>query len=337
MAELREIRRDLGRLQSGEAHPPYELTENSTGTENPATTLGAQQEGSKATQAEGLPGEVDHFMGRQDDLVELIRRVDSHNPKSPVIAAHVLDGMPGVGKTAFVIHAAHALVGRYPDGAMFVDLLGYSGWDPLSISQALTELLTQAGVPRSEIPGEIGPKQLLWQRVMRRRRSLIVLDNARGAEQVEPLLPEAPGCLVLITSRSKLYEINATPLHLQVLTIDHARSLFVAVAGIARHQDPRDVDRIVAACDCLPLAIRLLASRVRHGDPIEEIGNDVEQLPTERRIQGVFRLSYESLTEKTRQAFRLLGIYRVATSPPRLWRRSPICLRSMHATCYAVW
>jgi tetratricopeptide (TPR) repeat protein len=282
VVELREIRSDLRRLQLG--------------------PLEAERFG-------GLPGEVDHFTGRREALETLISRVDSQDPASPVVATHVFDGMPGVGKTAFVIHAAHVLADRYPDGAMFVDLLGYTDHKPLSTSQALTELLAQAGLPRTEIPGDSGPQRALWQRLMRPRRSLVVLDNALDADQVTPLLPEAPGCLTLITSRSKLYEINATPLHLQVLTADDARNLFVAVAGPDRCRDPAEVDRIVAACDRLPLAIRLLAGRIRHGDPIEEIADDVEQLPVERRIQGVFQLSYESLDAELRRAFGLLGVH----------------------------
>jgi tetratricopeptide (TPR) repeat protein len=257
----------------------------------------------------GLPGEVEQFIGRQGPLEELLRRVGAHDPAGSVAAVYTIDGMPGVGKTAFVIHAAHALAGRYPDGAIFLDLLGFTGLTPLSVSQALDELLAQARVPRTQIPDEDGPKQTLWQRRMRGRRTLIVLDNARNADQVEPLLPAAPGCLVLITARSKLYDLNATPLPLAVLTTEEARDLLTAVAGADRCHNWAAADRIVTACHRLPLAIRLMAGRVRHGDPIGEVADDVEALPAEEKIRGVFDLSYDSLDEELRAAVRMLGVY----------------------------
>ena len=257
----------------------------------------------------GLPGEVDHFTGRQGPVEDLLRRVEAHDPAGSVAAVYVVDGMPGVGKTAFAIHVAHALAGRYPDGAIFVDLLGYSGPKPLSAAQALDELLAQAGVQRAQIPGEDGPKQALWQRLMRGRRALIVLDNARDAEQVEPLLPHSAGSLVLITARSKLYELDAAPLPLPVLDVEEARGLFVAVAGGDRCRSEAAVEQIVAGCHRLPLALRLMAGRVRHGDPIEEIADDVTGLPEEKKIRGVFDLSYNGLDAELQRAVRLLGVY----------------------------
>jgi len=252
---------------------------------------------------------VEHFTGRRGAVEELLARVEAHDRGGLVASAYVIDGMPGVGKTAFVIHAAHVLADRYSDGAMFVDLLGFTGLRPLSVTQALDELLAQAGVFRARIPGEDGPKQALWRRVMRERRALIVLDNARDAGQVEPLLPQAAGCLVLVTARSKLYDLDATPLPLAVLTAAEARSLFTAVAGAERCRDGAAVDRIVAGCHRLPLAVRLMAGRVRHGDPIEEVAADVEELSAERKIRGVFDLSYASLDADLQRAVRLLGVY----------------------------
>jgi tetratricopeptide (TPR) repeat protein len=257
----------------------------------------------------GVPGEVEHFTGRQGPLEDLRRRVDAHDPAGSVAAVYVVDGMPGLGKTAFVIHAAHHLAGRYPDGAIFVDLLGFSGLASLSVSQGLDELLAQAGVPRAQIPGEEGPKQALWRRLMRGRRALIVLDNARNAGQVEPLLPNSPRCLVLITARSKLYDLDATPLPLPVLTADEARSLFMAVAGADRCRDEEALAQIVAGCHWLPLAIRLMASRVRHGDPIADVADDVTALAEEKKIRGVFDLSYNGLDADLQRAVRLLGVY----------------------------
>ncbi|HEU5158131.1 MAG TPA: tetratricopeptide repeat protein [Streptosporangiaceae bacterium] len=242
-------------------------------------------------------------------MKELLSRVETHDPAGSVAAVYVIDGMPGVGKTAFVIHAAHCLAGRYPGGAIFVDLLGFTGSAPLSVSQALEELLAQAGVPRVQVPGEDGPKQALWRRLMRSRRVLIVLDNARDAKQVEPLLPQSPQCLVLITARTKLYELDADPVSLPVLTDQEARRLFVAVAGAQHCRDDEALEHIVAGCHRLPLAIRLMAGRVRHGDPIAEVADDIAALPEETKIRGVFDLSYNSLDADLQRAVRLLGVY----------------------------
>ncbi len=80
----------------------------------------------------GLPGEVTHFTGRDGPMAELRARLDEQAPQATVVTVYAIDGMAGIGKTAFARHAARELAQRYPDGAIWVDLYGHTpGMTPL--------------------------------------------------------------------------------------------------------------------------------------------------------------------------------------------------------------
>ncbi len=113
--------------------------------------------------------------------------------------------MGGVGKTGLAVHWAHRVAGRFADGQLYVDLRGYAeDAEPLAPRQVVDRFLRALGVPGSRIPDDIDERAGLLRSVLSRRRVLLVLDNARDAGQVRPLLPGSPGCAVMVTSRDGL-------------------------------------------------------------------------------------------------------------------------------------
>jgi hypothetical protein len=213
-----------------------------------------------------LPADVTGFVGRQDELQRLLDAADG-----PVraVAIHAVDGMAGVGKTAFAVHAAHALAARFPDGRLFVELRahkpGQARVDPVA---ALATLLQADGIAAQQIPAGLDARAGLWRDRMAAKRVLLVLDDAADTAHVAPLLPGAPGCLVLITSRRKLTTLpEAAFLSLDILPPEQARELFAARAGARAGGDPATVERITRLCGYLPLAITLTAARL-HTHPL---------------------------------------------------------------------
>ena len=267
----------------------------------------------------GLPGQVTHFTGRDGPMAELRTRITEQAPQGTVVSIYAIDGMAGVGKTAFARDAAQKLTKRYPDGAIWVDLYGHTpGMQPREPSGALEQMLLQLGVPPEAIKADLAERQDQCRHHIHGLRMLIVLDNARTSDQVLPLLPEAPGCLVLITSRRKLTGLtDAYPLSLDVLGWDEAERLFVKLVGEHRCADRDAVRQILSACGRLPLAIRLIAGRLRHhrGELLADIAADVadqtaalDALVAEHlSVRAAFEWSYRLLTEEQRRAFHLLG------------------------------
>ncbi|MGH3835304.1 MAG: tetratricopeptide repeat protein [Pseudonocardiaceae bacterium] len=267
----------------------------------------------------GLPGEITHFTGRDGPMAELRTRIAEQAPQGTVVSIYAIDGMAGVGKTAFARHAAQELAERYPDGAIWVDLYGHTpGMAPRQPFGALEQMLLQLGVPPQAIKADLAERQDQWRHHIHSQRMLIVLDNARTSDQVLPLLPEAPGCLVLITSRRKLTSLtDAYPLSLDVLGWDEAERLFIKLVGEQRCEDRDAVRQILAACGRLPLAIRLIAGRLRHhrGELLADVAADFADqtaaldafVAEHLSVRAAFEWSYQLLTDEQRRAFRLLG------------------------------
>jgi tetratricopeptide (TPR) repeat protein/transcriptional regulator with XRE-family HTH domain len=267
----------------------------------------------------GLPGEITHFTGRDRPMAELRARITEQAPQCTVVTIYAIDGMAGVGKTAFARHAAQEFAKNYPDGAIWVDLYGHTpGMAPREPSGALEQMLLQLGVPPEAIKVGLAERQDQWRHYIHGRRMLIVLDNALTSDQVMPLLPEAPDCLVLITSRRKLTSLtDAYPLSLDVLEWDEAEQLLIKLLGEQRCQDRDAVRQILTACGRLPLAIRLIAGRLRHhrDEPLAEVAADLsdqtaalDALVAEHvSVRTAFKWSYRLLTDVQRQAFRRLG------------------------------
>ncbi|MFF9345960.1 tetratricopeptide repeat protein [Streptomyces sp. NPDC014734] len=229
----------------------------------------------------------------------------------------VIHGMPGIGKTALAVHAAHRLRSAYPGGRFYVDLHGFSGRPPYDPAEALAVLLHAAGVT-GKLPDSVDERSARWREWTSHHQVLVVLDNARNAAQVRPLLPGSATCRAIVTSRSRLAGLDgATTFRLDVLSGTEAAALFTRIAGTERVPAiPAALAPVTDACGNHPLMIQLLASRFRHReswdlhhlldrlnaavDPLDEF-DDAELVP-------VVRFSYTELTSSARTLLRHLAL-----------------------------
>ncbi|MGQ0841353.1 BTAD domain-containing putative transcriptional regulator [Actinokineospora sp.] len=216
-----------------------------------------------------LPRDVPDFTGRAAEVA----RLDALARAGGVPVA-VIDGMPGVGKTALAVHLAHRLAPDYPDGQLHLDLRG-----ALSPAVALDRLLRAVGVGDEDLPCDLAARAALWRAELVGRRLLIVLDDAVCAEQVRPLLPGSPGCLVLVTARGALPALDGVcAITLDPPAAEEAAELFRAVAGDWRADaEPDAVAEVVRLCGGLPAALRAAAARLR-GRPTWTVGRLVARL-----------------------------------------------------------
>ena len=292
--DVGEIRRDLSQLLSA-ADPP-------------------------GPHGRGLPGCTPEFIGRHEALAKLAEQIEAHDPAGTVVAIHAVDGMAGVGKTELALHAAHQHKHRYPDGQYCLNLHGYTqGVAPMSPDSALEELLRQAGVPGTDIPSELAGRQARWRALMAGQRALVLLDNALDVAQVQPVLPMSPGCLVLITSRTRLTGLPGTkPLPLDVLAPDDAIELFSRLAGPGRCPGPT-AEELAGLVGHLPLSIVILAGRLRDDPALTaaELAADLtsadarldETSPPGAGVRATFETSIQRLDPGDRRAFRVLGLH----------------------------
>ncbi|MFD0689170.1 tetratricopeptide repeat protein [Actinomadura fibrosa] len=270
-----------------------------------------------------LPADTVHFTGRSAELSRLLAL--GSGARRPVGAAMVgaIDGMAGIGKTALAVHAAHRLADRFTDGCLFLDLHGYTqSVAPLSPAEALERLLRALGVPGRRIPGGVDERAALYRGRLAGSRTLIVLDNAAGAEHVRPLLPAEPNCLVLVTSRRRLASLDETlPISLDVLGPADGLALLAASAGrrLAGAGERAAARQVVDLCGRLPLAIRIATARLR-SRPAWTVADLARSLAErhgalarlddgERDVAAAFSLSYGALTSGQRRMFRRFALH----------------------------
>ncbi|MEU5837971.1 tetratricopeptide repeat protein [Streptomyces diacarni] len=263
-----------------------------------------------------LPAHAD-LIGRDQEIAALREPF----PDGTVIAVESVSGMAGVGKSLLAFHAARALASTYPDGRLYVDLQAHSAdRTPLAPSAALASLLRSLGLASQDIPHGLEERTSLWRSLLRERRTVVVLDDAAGPEQVQALLPLDSPSLVIVTSRQRLSGVPAVrPLFVDVLPQKDAVALFSRLAGAERAQDVDGTVRVVEMCGRLPLAIELAASRLRSRPAwstrhlAQKLARSHSRLAEIRdRDAGVaraFELSYRTLTRQQQAAFRRLGLH----------------------------
>src|SRR5213078_5362942 len=145
------------------------------------------------------------FTGRQAELTRLLGGIDGLAAQGGVVGIHAIDGMAGIGKTTFAVHAAHRLADRFPDGQFFLPLHAHTqGQRPVDPADALSSLLLTAGVAAAQIPPGLEARAARWRDHVAGKKILLLLDDAVGHEQVRPLLPGSAASLVLVTSRRRL-------------------------------------------------------------------------------------------------------------------------------------
>lgn len=271
-----------------------------------------------------LPPDLTRFIGRTDDLAQLDRLLPSGSDSQAVVISAIA-GSAGVGKTALAVHWAHQVRDRFPDGQLIVNLRGYDREEPLTPHDALDQLLRGLGFSSTEIPDETEQRVGIYRSLLADRRVLVLLDNARTAEQVRPLLPAGSRSVVVITSRSDLRGLvalnDAKVLKLGVLPADEAVQLLEKVIGADRTKtEPEATAELAKLCSCLPLALRIAASMLV-AEPHRPMQDLVDQLSIEDRlaelefgddpqaaIRVTFDLSYMALGLEERRMFRMLGL-----------------------------
>ena len=239
----------------------------------------------------------------------------------------VVAGAGGLGKTSLAVHAAHRVRRRFPDGQLYVDLLGATA-APLLPADVLARFLRDLGVDGRDIPVDEDERAARYRTTLARRRMLVVLDNARDAAQVRPLLPGSASSAVLVTTRSRMPDLASTKLvDLHVLDDDEALQLFVKVVGEERAAaEPEATAELLDACAGLPLAIRICAARLvtRSGWTVRAMAgrlHDEHRRLDEMRagdlaVRASFQVSFTSLPPSTdkqgidpARAFCLLGLW----------------------------
>ncbi|WP_212824053.1 tetratricopeptide repeat protein [Catellatospora sp. TT07R-123] len=272
-----------------------------------------------------LPLDVNGFSGRQDLLHRLDRlraEADAH-PTAMYVAT--LSGNAGVGKTTLAVHWAHRVLAHFPDGQLYANLRGYDPThSPTPAGEAVQRFLEALDVPAARIPADHDAQVSLYRSLLAERRVLVVLDNARDADQVRPLLPGSPTCMAIVTSRDELPGLivseGAYPLRVAPLTAADAELLLAARLGPGRlRADQAGVQEIVARCGGLPLALAIVAARAATHPDFDlsvfaaQLRDDGPGLTgwsaddTAVDIRSVFWLSYHRLSPAAARLFRLLG------------------------------
>ncbi|MFG1625394.1 BTAD domain-containing putative transcriptional regulator [Kribbella sp. NPDC049227] len=260
-----------------------------------------------------VPMDIPEFTGRdgeQATLTALAAPAAQGRGSQPVVCA--IEGMAGVGKTRFAIHAAHDLVRRgwFDEVRLWADLHGFDPQrTPADPGTVLGGFLRQLGVPGWEVPEDLEARAALYRSHLAGRRALVLLDNAAFEEQVRPLLPGSGPSLVLITSRRRLSGLDGVqPIPLDVFTRAEAIALLARIAGperVAGHE--ADAARIASLCGHLPMAITLAARRLR-GHPTWTLGDLARRLSADVSQEASFNLSYDALPPQRQRVFRRLGL-----------------------------
>jgi len=268
-----------------------------------------------------LPRDTVSFTGRGRELARLLEALTPKAADGVVLGIHAIDGMAGIGKTTFAVHAAHRLAGSFPDGQFFLPLHAHTpGQRPVGPADALASLLLTAGVAAQQIPPGLEARAAQWRDHVADKKILLLLDDAAGHEQVRPLLPGTAGSLVLITSRRRLAALDdAAQISLDILPPDDAAALLARLAarpGVGAG-DPA-VGEITRLCGYLPLAIGMLASQLRNhparteADVAAELAAARDRLALMRAenvsVGAAFGLSYTDLTPGPQRLFRRLGL-----------------------------
>jgi DNA-binding SARP family transcriptional activator len=267
-----------------------------------------------------LPTAPGHFIGRNAELDQLAAFARCRGAHTGAAAICIVDGMAGVGKTAFAVHAAHLLAPAYPDGQLFLDLHGYTErHPPRPTIESLNWLLQSLGVPAERIPADCDQAAALYWQRLANSKTLIVLDNASTEAQVRPLLPGTSSCMVLVTSRKRLKGLDdAHIVSLDLLEPERAIALLAAVAGPGRiAPEERSAREVAELCGYLPLALRIAGALLRHRPnwPIEHLATQLRDqrhrlaalADGERELTAVFDLSCASLDAPHLRLWRRLG------------------------------
>lgn len=274
-----------------------------------------------------LPAPVRHFVGRSEHLAALDGQfADPSDKLGGTILISAIDGTAGIGKTALAVTWAWRIADRCPAGQLFADLHGFDPVrDPAPPAEVLRGFLDALGVPPNRVPRAFDAQVGLYRSLLAEQRALVVLDNARDAEQVRPLLPGGRSCIVVVTSRRRLTGLIAThdavPVTVGLLSPQESRDLLIRRLGPERvATDAEAVSQLIEICAGLPLALAIAAAHAadRPRIPLHDL---VDRLREESRLldgfdtddtatspRAVFSWSYRSLDSDAARMFRHLSL-----------------------------
>lgn len=267
------------------------------------------------------------FTGRAELLAALDALIDRRGGSRLI----VLHGAGGAGKTTLAVQWAHRVKDLYGDGQLQVDLRGYGPDEPLDSGAALGVMLRAVGVPPLAVPVETVERSALLRTWLAGRRLMVLLDNARDADQVRPLLPGGDS-LVVVTSRNELRGLaihdGAARFDVPSMSAGEAVEVLTRVIseGAVRPEpaDQQVLAELAELCGRLPLALTIAAQHaIRHGTPA--VGATVAALRDARQsldpfgdatdqrsdLRAVISWSYRALHTESARAFRLLGVHPV--------------------------
>jgi len=272
-----------------------------------------------------LPAAVQHFTGRSAELRKLTGLMRHFGP-GRASAVSVIDGPAGVGKTALVVHWAHQVAERFPDGQLYVNLRGHDpAGAPASPGEALRGFLDAFGIPPAQIPVTLDAQAALYRTLLAGRRMLVIADNASDEQQVRPLLPGDGTNMVVVTSRSQLTGLAAVEgadrLCLKVFSEAEACQLLTSRLGTARLAGEQQATaELIDMCARLPLALSIAGARAAHADmfpsalvsELHEARNLLDAFSDSdsmASIRAVFSWSYDNLAGPAARMFRLLSVH----------------------------
>ena len=260
----------------------------------------------------------------QDQLTALAELLDDPGGTAVITA---IGGTAGVGKTALAVEWAHQVAADFADGQLYVNLRGFDpSGPPVTTAEAVRVFLDGLGVTAAALPATEEGQLGLYRSLLAGRRMLVVLDNARDAAQVRPLLPGSATCRVVVTSRNQLSGLAvreaARLMVLDVLTGAEARQLLRHRLGKERlAAEPEAVARLIDSCARLPLALCVIAARasMMADLPLAAIAADVagqqnldafaDDGDQASDVRAVFSWSYVRLEPDAAHAFRLAGLH----------------------------
>jgi hypothetical protein len=277
------------------------------------------------------PPDVAQFVGRAGDLRELTTLAAG---SARIALVSTVSGVGGVGKSALVARWCHLPAARehFPDGCLYLDLRGFDPAPALEPAEALAAALRSLGVSGGDIPPTESERAARFRTLLDGKRVLLVLDNARDADQVRPLLPGAPPAFTIVTSRGALAGLvardGARRIALDVLPMPEAVALLRALIGHRVTDDPVAAHALAERCDRLPLALRVAAERVAANPdiPLADLVADFDRHrgldpfttagDARTTVRSVFSWSYNQLPATAARAFRLLSHHPGPTFDP---------------------
>ncbi|MGH3937962.1 MAG: helix-turn-helix domain-containing protein [Pseudonocardiaceae bacterium] len=278
-----------------------------------------------------LPADVAFFTGRERELAILDRQLATMakstgalGGRSTAVVISAVSGTAGVGKTALALRWCHRVRGEFPDGQLYVNLRGYDPDQPLAATDALAGFLRALGVPGQDVPLQVDERAAVYRSLLDGRRMLVVLDNAATVEQVRPLLPGSPSCLVVITSRDSLAGLvarhGARRLELDLLPLEDAIVLLQVLIGGRVDAESEAAAVLAGQCARLPLGVvaELVVARpsISLAELVGELADQQRRLKLldaggdpRTAVRAVFSWSYQYLSAEVARAFRVIGLH----------------------------